>query len=54
MDFDAGLDAVEELWELVPEGASMAELALRWILTSGRRCTTAGSAPPIAEPARAQ
>jgi aryl-alcohol dehydrogenase-like predicted oxidoreductase len=30
--FDVGLDAVEELRELVPDGASMAQFALRWIL----------------------
>jgi aryl-alcohol dehydrogenase-like predicted oxidoreductase len=32
VDFDTGLQAVEELRSLVPEGASMAQLALRWIL----------------------
>ena len=30
--FDVGLAAVEELRALVPEGATMAQLALRWIL----------------------
>jgi aryl-alcohol dehydrogenase-like predicted oxidoreductase len=30
--FEAGLDAVEELRPLVPAGATMAQLALRWIL----------------------
>ncbi len=30
--FEAGLDAVEELRRVVPEGATMAQLALRWIL----------------------
>ncbi|MCW3011912.1 MAG: aldo/keto reductase [Solirubrobacterales bacterium] len=30
--FEVGLDAVEELRPLVPEGASLAQLALRWIL----------------------
>jgi aryl-alcohol dehydrogenase-like predicted oxidoreductase len=30
--FDVGLDAVEELRGLVPEGATLAQLALRWIL----------------------
>ena len=30
--FEVGLDAVEELRPLVPEGASMAQWALRWIL----------------------
>jgi aryl-alcohol dehydrogenase-like predicted oxidoreductase len=32
VDYDAGLHAVEELKALVPAGASMAQLALRWIL----------------------
>ncbi len=30
--FDEGLDAVEELRPLVPDGATMAQFALRWIL----------------------
>jgi aryl-alcohol dehydrogenase-like predicted oxidoreductase len=32
VDFDTGLKAVEELRPLVPAGATMAQLALRWIL----------------------
>jgi aryl-alcohol dehydrogenase-like predicted oxidoreductase len=32
VDYDTGLQAVEELRALVPPGASMAQLALRWIL----------------------
>jgi aryl-alcohol dehydrogenase-like predicted oxidoreductase len=32
VDYDAGLDAVDELREIVPEGTSMAQVALRWIL----------------------
>lgn len=32
IDFETGLRAVEELKALVPEGATMAQLALRWIL----------------------
>jgi aryl-alcohol dehydrogenase-like predicted oxidoreductase len=32
VDFETGLAAVEELRELVPPGATMAQLALRWIL----------------------
>jgi aryl-alcohol dehydrogenase-like predicted oxidoreductase len=32
VDYETGLDAVEELRSLVPEGATMAQLALRWIL----------------------
>ena len=30
--YEVGLEAVEELRELVPEGATLAQLALRWIL----------------------
>jgi aryl-alcohol dehydrogenase-like predicted oxidoreductase len=32
VDFERGLEAVDELRELVPEGATLAQLALRWIL----------------------
>ncbi len=32
VDFDVALDAVEELRRLVPDGISMAQFALRWIL----------------------
>ncbi len=32
VDYETGLQAVEELRVLVPEGATMAQLALRWIL----------------------
>lgn len=32
VDYEAGLDAVEELRVLVPPGVSMAQFALRWIL----------------------
>ena len=32
VDYETGLDAVEELRSLVPEGATLAQLALRWIL----------------------
>lgn len=32
VDFDRGLEVVEELRALVPEGATLAQLALRWIL----------------------
>jgi aryl-alcohol dehydrogenase-like predicted oxidoreductase len=34
LDFDSGLQAVEELRPLVPEGMSMSQMALRWILMS--------------------
>ncbi len=32
IDFETGLAAVEELRDLVPDGATMAQLAIRWIL----------------------
>jgi aryl-alcohol dehydrogenase-like predicted oxidoreductase len=32
VDYETGLDAVDELRSLVPEGATMAQFALRWIL----------------------
>jgi aryl-alcohol dehydrogenase-like predicted oxidoreductase len=32
VDFELGLEAVDELRPLVPQGASMAQFALRWIL----------------------
>lgn len=32
IDFETGLEAVEQLRALVPEGATMAQLAIRWIL----------------------
>jgi aryl-alcohol dehydrogenase-like predicted oxidoreductase len=32
VDYDTGLGAVEELKALVPAGASLTQLALRWIL----------------------
>ena len=32
IDFERGVDIVENLKELVPEGATLAQLALRWIL----------------------
>jgi aryl-alcohol dehydrogenase-like predicted oxidoreductase len=33
VDFELGLEVVEELRPLVPEGATLAQLALRWILS---------------------
>ena len=33
VDYEVGLDVVEELKPLVPPGATLAQLALRWILT---------------------
>ena len=32
MPYETGLDAVEDLRPLVPPGATLAQLALRWIL----------------------
>jgi aryl-alcohol dehydrogenase-like predicted oxidoreductase len=32
VDYESGLQAVEEIRQLVPQGASMAQFALRWIL----------------------
>jgi aryl-alcohol dehydrogenase-like predicted oxidoreductase len=32
VDFDTGLDVVEQLRPLAPDGATLAQLALRWIL----------------------
>jgi aryl-alcohol dehydrogenase-like predicted oxidoreductase len=32
VDYETGLDVVEELNDLLPEGATLAQLALRWIL----------------------
>jgi aryl-alcohol dehydrogenase-like predicted oxidoreductase len=32
VDYDTGLDAVEELKMLVPDNVTMAQFALRWIL----------------------
>jgi aryl-alcohol dehydrogenase-like predicted oxidoreductase len=32
VEYETGLQAVEELRQLVPEGATLAQLALRWIL----------------------
>ena len=32
MDYETGLDVVEEFKKLVPEGWTMAQFALRWIL----------------------
>ncbi|MBN2242704.1 MAG: aldo/keto reductase [Acidobacteria bacterium] len=44
VDFDLGLQAVEELRPLVPPGWSMAQFALRWILMSGAvTCTIPGA-----------
>jgi len=47
VDFETGLQAVEELRALVPPGASMAEMALRWILMfEDVTCAIAGARRP--------
>jgi aryl-alcohol dehydrogenase-like predicted oxidoreductase len=47
VDFEAGLEAVEELRPLVPVGATMAQLALRWILMfDAVTCTIPGAKRP--------
>ena len=52
VDYETGLEAVEALRELVPEGATMAQLALRWILMhDGVTTTIPGAKSP--EQARA-
>lgn len=50
--YDIGLDAVEELRQLVPDGATLAQFALRWILMfDGVTCAIPGARTP--EQARA-
>jgi aryl-alcohol dehydrogenase-like predicted oxidoreductase len=45
--YEAGLQAVEELRPLVPEGTTMAQLALRWILMFGAvSCAIPGAKRP--------
>lgn len=47
VDFETGLRAVEELRPLVPSGATMAEMALRWILMfEDITCAIAGARHP--------
>ena len=44
VDYETGLQAVDALEELVPEGATMAQLALRWILMfDAISCTISGA-----------
>ena len=44
VDYETGLQAVDALEELVPEGATMAQLALRWILMfDAISCTIPGA-----------
>jgi aryl-alcohol dehydrogenase-like predicted oxidoreductase len=54
--YDVGLEAVEELRTLVPEGATLAQLALRWILMADAvTCVIPGAKRPsqVDENARA-
>lgn len=47
VDYDTGLQAVEELRGLVPQGSSMAQTALRWILMfDAVTCTVPGAKRP--------
>ncbi len=47
VDYDLGLDVVEELRPLVPEGWSMAEFALRWIVMADAvTCAIPGARRP--------
>jgi aryl-alcohol dehydrogenase-like predicted oxidoreductase len=47
VDFETGLQAVEELRPLVPPGATMAQLALRWILMNDAvSCAIPGAKRP--------
>jgi len=47
VDFERGLEAVEALRGLVPDGASMAQFALRWILShEAISCTIPGAKNP--------
>jgi aryl-alcohol dehydrogenase-like predicted oxidoreductase len=47
VDFETGLKAVEELRPLVPQNASMAQMALRWILMfDAVTCTVPGAKRP--------
>lgn len=47
IDFETGLAAVEELRQVVPEGTTMAQFALRWILMhEGVTCVIPGAKRP--------
>jgi len=47
VDYDTGLDAVDEIRSLVPEGVTMAQFALRWILMHGAvSCVIPGAKRP--------
>lgn len=48
VDYDTGLEAVEQLRKLVPAGASMAQFALRWILMfEAVSCAIPGAKRPL-------
>lgn len=48
VDYNAGLQAVEELRSLVPEGMSMSQFALRWILMfNAVTCAIPGAKNPV-------
>jgi len=50
VDFETGLTTVEELRKLVPEGMTMAQFALRWILMfDAVSCTIPGAKRPAQE-----
>jgi len=47
VDYETGLEAVEQLKKIVPEGATLAQLALRWILMfDAVSCTIPGAKRP--------
>ena len=47
MPYEVGLAAVEELRPLVPQGATLAQFALRWILMwNAVTCTIPGARTP--------
>ncbi|MBN1219326.1 MAG: aldo/keto reductase [Anaerolineae bacterium] len=55
VDYDTGLDAVEELRALVPTGVTMAQFALRWILMfDAVSCAIPGAKNPAQAIANAQ
>jgi aryl-alcohol dehydrogenase-like predicted oxidoreductase len=47
VDYDTGLEVADALRELVPQGATMAQMALRWILMhDGATATIPGAKTP--------
>jgi aryl-alcohol dehydrogenase-like predicted oxidoreductase len=55
VDYDTGLDAVEEIRALLPQGATMAQFALRWILMfDAVSCAIPGAKNPEQALANAQ